>query len=121
MAQTIRRNAPPTALNSEVLAGLMRLLAKTFHGQVSLVTQNYRVVQIERRENFNPDDLLTPDLGLSAEHFRVEAVRDKIAQALKGLEYGQVVLVIKKGRLAQIERLQKERYADLQGLAGDGI
>jgi hypothetical protein len=99
----------------------MALLSKTFHGQVTLITQNFRVVQIERRENFNPEDLLSEDLGLIEESFKRDVVKEKINQALKGLEYGQVALVVKKGRLTQIERTRKERYSDLQGLAGDGI
>jgi hypothetical protein len=88
---------------------------------VVLVAQNYRVVQIERKENFNPEELSEVNLGLDPELFKAQAVREKIIQALKGLEFGQVVLVIKKGRLVQIERNSKERFADLQGLGGDGI
>lgn len=118
--QVVRRSATPI-LDTWLLEGLTRLLQKTFHGQVVLITQNFRVVQVERRENFNPDELSNPNLGLAPETFNPQTVREKIIGALKGLEFGQVVLVIKKGRLVQIERNLKERFADLQGLGGDGI
>jgi hypothetical protein len=119
------RRTPPVLRESEfldpqVLDGILELLKATYHGQITIVNQNFRVVQIERRENFNPDELVGP-LGLSPESLNLGAVKRKISDALKGLEFGQVVLVVKKGRLAQIERLQKERFSDLQGVYGDGI
>ncbi|MDR3205266.1 MAG: YezD family protein [Deltaproteobacteria bacterium] len=120
MSTVVRRSAV-TVIEASTLDGLLNLLKKTFHGQVILITQNYRVVQVERRENFNPEELLDPNLGLKEDNFKPGAVRDKIVQALKGLEFGQIVLVVKKGRLVQIERHLKERFSDLQGLAGDGI
>jgi hypothetical protein len=120
MPQVVRR-APTAIIDTTLLEGLARLLKRTFHGQVVLITQNFRVVQVERRENFNPEELAEAELGLIPESFNPKAVKDKIVQALKGLEFGQVVLVVKKGRVVQIERNLKERFADLQGLAGDGI
>ncbi|MDR3135441.1 MAG: YezD family protein, partial [Deltaproteobacteria bacterium] len=69
----------------------------------------------------NPEDLLEGCPGLTLESFNPKTVKDKVVQALKGLEFGQVVLVVKKGRLVQIERHLKERFSDLQGLGGDGI
>jgi hypothetical protein len=85
------------------------------------MAQNFRVGQVERRENFNPEELSELGLGLIEDAFNPKTVRDKIVGALKGLEFGQVVLVVKKGRLVQIERNSKERFVDLQGLGGDGI
>ncbi|MDR2366695.1 MAG: YezD family protein [Deltaproteobacteria bacterium] len=115
------RRASTAVVENSFLEALIELLKKTFHGQVILITQNYRVVQVERKENFNPEDLQGVFLGLDSENFNPRAVKDKLVQALRGLEFGQVVLVVKKGRLVQIERHLKERFSDLQGLGGDGI
>jgi hypothetical protein len=108
-------------LDPAVMEGLIQLVKKTYHGQIVLISQNFRVVQVERKENFNPEDLLDRDLGLRGEGLKAQALKDRIFQALRGLEFGQVILVFKKGRLTQIERLQKERFSDLQGMSGDGI
>lgn len=110
----------PDFLEPQVLEGILELLRETYHGQITIVNQNFRVVQVERRENFNPDELGGAS-GLNGEGLNLVVVRKRITQALKGLEFGQVILVVKKGRLAQIERLQKERFSDLQGVYGDGI
>jgi hypothetical protein len=108
-------------LDPAVLEGLIHLVKKTYHGQIILITQNFRVVQVERKENFNPEDLLERNLGLLGEGLKAQLLKDRVSQALKGLEFGQIVLVFKKGRLTQIERLQKERFSDMQGMSGDGI
>jgi hypothetical protein len=107
---------PP--LTPAVLDALMNLLERSFHGQITLIVQNFRLVQIERKENYNPDELLTLDKlkGLNR-----QPVIKKLAQALDNLEFGQVVIVLKKGRIAQIERIVKERLTDLTGLDGEGI
>jgi hypothetical protein len=121
MSVVVRRNNTAVVDNS-FLEAFLKLVRRTFHGQVILVTQNYRVVQVECRENFNPEEVLRDDIGLDLESFKPKAVKEKIVQALRGLEFGQVVLIVKKGRLFQIERHSKERFADpQQGLAGDGI
>jgi hypothetical protein len=120
MSQVVRRSSTAVVDNS-FLEALIVLLKKTYHGQVILITQNFRVVQVERKENFNPEELLEGHLGLNEENFSPQTVKEKVIQALKGLEFGQVVLMIKKGRLVQIERHLKERFSDLQGLGGDGI
>lgn len=49
------------------------------------------------------------------------ALRAKIAQAIKGLGYGQVAIVIKNGKVVQIERTEKERFSGVEGRYGDGI
>ncbi|MDR1577491.1 MAG: YezD family protein [Deltaproteobacteria bacterium] len=108
-------------LDPAALEGLINLVKKTYHGQIILIAQNFRVVQVERKENFNPEDLFVRDLGAASENIKVQPLKDRIIQALKGLEFGQVILVFKKGRLTQIERLQKERFSDMQGMSGDGI
>jgi hypothetical protein len=120
MGLVVRRTSA-TVVDNSFLESLIELLKRTFHGQVTLITQNYRVVQVERKENFNPEELQEDYLGLNLENFNSRVIKDKVVQALKGLEYGQVVLLIKKGRLVQIERHLKERFSDLQGLGGDGI
>jgi hypothetical protein len=112
---------PPAGADSKILEGAVHLLRQTFHGQITIISQNHRIVQVERRENFSPEELRVPPQGLADDLSDPSRIIKKISQALSGLEFGQVALVVKKGHLVQIERLQKERLPDVQGLAGDGI
>ncbi|MCE5284235.1 MAG: YezD family protein [Pelosinus sp.] len=49
-----------------------------------------------------------------------KAIRTSVLEALRELKYGQVTIVIKAGKITQIEKTEKQR-ANLEGLYGDGI
>jgi hypothetical protein len=49
-----------------------------------------------------------------------KAIRLSVLESLRDLKYGQVNIVIKGGKITQIEKTEKQR-ASLQGLYGDGI
>ena len=44
-----------------------------------------------------------------------------ILEAIGGLKYGQVVFVVKNGKVVQVERTDKSRVTGLEGIFGDGI
>ncbi len=50
-----------------------------------------------------------------------QAIRSSVLESLKELKYGQVTIVIKAGKITQIEKTEKQRVTSLQGLYGDGI
>jgi hypothetical protein len=50
-----------------------------------------------------------------------KAIRASILESLKEMKYGQVTIVIKAGKITQIEKTEKQRVGSLQGLYGDGI
>lgn len=49
------------------------------------------------------------------------ALRNRIVEAVHGLKFGQVVIVIKDGKVTQIERTEKQRFTGVEGIYGDGI
>lgn len=50
-----------------------------------------------------------------------QALRAEITKALGGLQYGQLVIMIKDGKVVQIDRTEKRRLPSLQGVNGEGI
>jgi hypothetical protein len=50
-----------------------------------------------------------------------QALRTEITKALGGLQYGQLVILIKDGKVVQIDRTEKKRLPSLQGIYGEGI
>lgn len=56
-----------------------------------------------------------------AQKQRNPVLRAKILEAVQGMKFGQVVIVIKQGKVVQVERTEKQRYSSLEGLYGDGI
>lgn len=49
------------------------------------------------------------------------ALRAKILEAVSDLRYGQVTIMIKSGKVTQIDRTEKQRYTGVEGTYGDGI
>ena len=103
---------------------IISILNSTFHGNVALIYQNCRLVQIERNEKIRPSDLSKQTdylpQGLN-ETCDLPSVRGRIQESFEKMEYGQVVIVIKEGRIIQIDRTEKQRFPTLVGLYGDGI
>ncbi len=88
------------------------------YGSITLVVQDGKVIQIEINEKIRPgwevarkESAGPPADGLLAE----------LGGALRGLQYGQVVVLIKDGRVTQIERTEKRRLPRLEGIDGEGI
>ena len=103
---------------------IMTILNNTFHGNVALIYQDSRLVQIERNEKIRPAELNGKSCELPQglkENCDLPVVRARIVEAFENMEYGQVVIVIKEGRIIQIDRTEKQRFAALVGLYGDGI
>jgi len=50
-----------------------------------------------------------------------QTLRSEIGKALSGLQYGQLVILIKDGKVTQIDRTEKRRLPGLQGVNGEGI
>lgn len=115
------KNNPMT---SESMDQIISILSSTFHGNVTLIYQDSRLMQIERNEKIRPITLAGKAKGgtVSGQENRdFSTLRMRILEALEKLEYGQVVIGIKEGRVIQIDRTEKQRFSDLVGIYGDGI
>lgn len=111
-------------ITPQIMDQIISILKSTFHGNISLITQDCRLVQIERNEKIRPCDIASKggnQVNSTAEKQDDAAVRAKIQEACAALEYGQVVIVIKEGKIVQIDRTEKQRFPSLMGIYGDGI
>lgn len=114
--------------NSFIPSGTMdqiiSILNSTFHGNIALIYQNSRLVQIERNEKIRPVDFKSEyKEGIQGlkESCDLPAFRKRILDNFEKMEFGQVVIVIKEGQIVQIDRTEKQRFSTLVGLYGDGI
>ena len=112
-----------TTITTVALDQIMAIVKDISHGNITLMTQNYRLVQIERNEKIRPYDLEKPLPKAESSHeiCNYQAARAGILEACRTLEYGQVVIVIKDGKIVQIDRTEKQRFPSLVGINGDGI
>ncbi|MDU2064533.1 MAG: YezD family protein [Sporomusaceae bacterium] len=100
---------------------ILAILQQVYHGHLTLTWQNFRLIQIERNEKIRPDESLGSFRKNSERSKEFKAVRKGLEEACEGIEYGQVTIVVKTGKVVQIDRTEKQRFTALAGLDGDGI
>lgn len=64
---------------------------------------------------------MTVSRSESAEGSRTTPIKAEITKALAGLKYGQLVIVIKGGKMVQLDRTEKRRLPPIEGIDGEGI
>ena len=112
------RQLAPGEIPQPVMEYILHILRHTLYGQIVLVAQDNRLIQIERREKLRVQacQLTQCEAGRARQDF--SALAQRIRMAFAGLDYGQLALVVKAGEVVQIERTLKERFT---GLDGEGI
>jgi len=110
------------AISQELMGKIVEILHSMVYGNITLIAQNFRLVQIERNEKIRPEDIAEygNTLKTTARTDYMILCR-KIQQQFEGLEYGQVVVVVKAGKIIQVERTEKYRFQNFTGLDGEGI
>ena len=89
------------------------------YGEVVLVAQDGILMQIEWNEKRRLDcwqEAAASQCPYSAA--ALQEIAQRIHKEFRLLQYGRLVLVIRRGRLMQIERTEKQRFT---GLDGEGI
>lgn len=102
---------------------IMEEVFSTFHGTVTLIVQDGRLIQIDKTEKIR----LTPEPQekakgrLTLNENPHTNLRLKLGMMLNVLRYGQIIIVVRDNVVTQIERLEKYRVSDWEGTFGEGI
>jgi len=109
-------------LPSQVFEIIECFLYTVQYGQLILVIQDGIVVKIEKIERFvisaksREIRCVTGDKSL-----KKHPMQTKILTELQSIKYGQLVIRLDNGHIEQIEKTEKKRINELEGLYGDGI
>lgn len=109
-------------ISSPTMAIVIDLVNSINHGTITFTVQDGRLLQLERSDKIRLDALGkggTERLPLTSN--QVERLQKRLQDEMKNLQFGQVILQIKGGVIAQIERTEKQRFSGLEGIYGDGI
>lgn len=111
------------AISDETFELVEKFISSTIFGSVQLIMQDGRLVQLERQDKIRVANIQKAMIATEQQPMNSlrSQVRDKILKSLQGISYGSVSLLIQQGKIIQIDRTQKQRVANLQGLDGDGI
>jgi hypothetical protein len=105
---------------AKALAVIDQSIQTISFGEIILIVQDGHIVQIERTEKISISS------QKDSQHEKKEAeeislLRKKILGELSHLQYGQLVVKIKAGKAVQIEKTEKRRFPEVEGIDGDGI
>lgn len=106
-------------LPSQVFDIIETFLFTVQYGQLILVIQDGIVVKIEKFViSAKSRDYKSGNLD---KNFKKHPLQTKILTELQSIRYGQLVIRLDKGQVEQIEKTEKRRINELEGLYGDGI
>lgn len=109
-------------LSSQVFEIIEYFLYTVQYGQLILAIQDGIVVKIEKIERF-----IISAKSREAKCIKVDKtlenhpLQTKILSELQSIRYGQLVIRLDNGQVEQIEKTEKRRVNELEGLYGDGI
>lgn len=109
-------------LSSQVFEIIEGFLYTVQYGQLILAIQDGIVVKIEKIEKF-----IISTKNREAKCTKVDKslkkhpLQTKILTELQSIRYGQLVIRLDNGQVEQIEKTEKRRVNELEGLYGDGI
>lgn len=106
------------SISATVMKKIESMIQGTFHGSVTLIIQDSRLIQLERIEKVRVVELEEERKAASQPG---EGLQPRIAASLRGLKFGHITIIIKGGAVVQIERTEKRRFTEWEGLDGDGI
>jgi len=107
-------------LSSQVFEILEGFLCTVQYGQLILVVQDGRVVKIEKIEKYIIS-AKSREKRVTADKSQKHIFQTRILTELQSIEYGQLVIRLENGKVEQIEKTEKRRINELEGLYGDGI
>lgn len=107
------------SFSEKALAVIDQSIREINFGEIILIVQDGHIVQIERTERIMISSRTKVQRDKKPEE--VNRLRNEILSGLTDLQYGQVVVKIKDGKAVQIEKTEKRRFPELEGIYGDGI
>jgi hypothetical protein len=109
-------------LPSQVFDIIEQFLLNVQYGHLILMIQDGFVVKIDKIEKFMIS-AKSREGGYSIKEKakKKHPMQMKILSDLQSIRYGQLVIHVNNGQVGQIEKTEKRRIDELEGLYGDGI
>lgn len=116
------RRGPIKPLSSQVFDIIEHFLINVKYGHLILMIQDGFVVKIDKIEKFIISAKGREE-GISEKEkiIKKHPMQMKILSELQSIRYGQLVIHLNNGQVGQIEKTEKRRIDELEGLYGDGI
>jgi hypothetical protein len=100
---------------------LEKILAGLYHGTLTLIVQDGKILQIEKAEKIRVCDFALLNQQVHIKNKEINAALRAMKNSLQGMSYGQVTMIVKQGKITHLARTEKNRFDGFVGLDGDGI
>lgn len=101
-----------------VMQYILQALTSIQFGEVALIAQDGILVQIEKEEKVRLENLMQAMTAEPQPLSNPQGLAKHIRQEFARLLFGRLVIVVKQGKVTQMERTEKQRFL---GLDGEGI
>ncbi len=109
-------------LPSQVFDIIEHFLLNVQYGHLILMIQDGFVVKVDKIEKFMISARSREGSVLIKEKVKEKhPMQIKILSELQSIQYGQLAIYVNNGQVGQIEKTEKRRINELEGLYGDGI
>lgn len=117
----MEKASPKKSLPAQVIELIRYSLHTMRYGYLVLTVQDGCVIKMERTEKFifsskHKTGYIVRDIPAGQHSFQ-----PKVLAQLQGLMYGQLIIRIEDGKVEQIEKTEKRRIHEYEGILGDGI
>jgi hypothetical protein len=113
---------PIKPLPSQVYEIIEKFLVNVQYGHLVLIIQDGVVVKIDWIEKFIISAKSRVKCSMAKDKSVIKhPLQVKILTELQSIRYGQLVVHLDNGQVGQIEKTEKRRIGELEGLHGDGI
>ena len=116
------KSAPKKTVPLQVMDIIHAFLQQVLYGNLILTIQDGVVVRVEKTEKFiittkNRDNKLMPQVNPNQK----KILETKIVTELQNIMFGQLTIRMDGGQVEQIEKTEKKRAHEIEGLYGEGI
>jgi len=105
-------------ISPQAMTYIRQALSEICFGELILVAQDSRLIQIERNEKIRILQNTPAFERTDIDEKELLFIENNIQKSFKSLDYGQLVIVIKNGKVKQIDRTIRSRFT---GMDGEGI
>jgi hypothetical protein len=107
----MEKNRGGASDQENALTYALDLIQQTCSGEIALVIQDSRLIQLERNERI----VLCQGQGICRKPPDWKGIEQQIRSSLGNLQYGKLVVVIKKHEIVRIERTEKKLIRKAEG------
>lgn len=119
--QCERRVHPIKQLSAHIIELINHFLYTAETGLLLLTVQDGNIVKVERTEKFIINKNREASYIKYGKPAALHPLHARVISELQKIQYGHIIVRFTNGKFEEIEKTEKQRLSELEGVHGDGI